>query len=73
MFVFKNQRLEDVMRMLARWYSMEVRYRQESVKDLRLSANLGRYEHVDTLLQVIELVNKIKIERRENVVFLDWK
>lgn len=73
MFVFKNQRLEDVMRMLARWYSMEIRYRQESVKDLRLSANLGRYEHVDTLLQVIELVNKIKIERRENVVFLDWK
>ncbi len=73
MFVFKNQRLEDVMRMLARWYSMEVRYKRESVKDLRLSANLGRYEHVDTLLQIIELVNKIKIERRENVILLDWK
>lgn len=73
MFVFKNQRLEEVMDMLARWYSVKVIYIHDSVKDLRLSANLGRYEHIDTLLQLIEAMNKIKIEREENVVILSWK
>lgn len=73
MFVFKNQRLEDVMEMLARWYSVEVFYVNPSVKDLRLSANLGRYEHIDSLLQIIQQVNKIKIERRGSVITLDWK
>lgn len=73
MFVFKNQRLEDVMEMLARWYSVEVFYVNPSVKDLRLSANLGRYEHIDSLLQIIQEVNKIKMERRGSVITLDWK
>lgn len=73
MFVFRNQRLEDVMEMLARWYSVEVFYVTPSVKDLRLSANLGRYEHIDSLLQIIQEVNKIKIERRGSVITLDWK
>lgn len=73
MFVFRNERLEEVMSMLARWYTLEVVYRNESVKDLRLSANLGRYEHIDSLLQIIQAVDKLRIERQENVVILDWK
>lgn len=73
MFVFKNQRLEEVMNELARWYSVKVTYIHHSVKNLRLSANLGRYEHIDTLLQIIEAINKIKVERKGDVVMLDWK
>lgn len=73
MFVFRNQRLEEVMEQLARWYSIKVFYLQASVKDLRLSANLGRYEHIDNLLQIIQAVDKIQVERKGNVVTLDWK
>lgn len=73
MFVFRNQRLEEVMNMLARWYSIDVFYVDSTVKDLRLSANLGRYEHIDSLLQIIQAVNKVKIERKGNMVLLDWK
>lgn len=68
MFVFKNQRLEDVMTMLARWYSVEVFYIGESVKDIRLSANLGRYEHIDKILDIIQETNKIGFSRKGNVV-----
>ena len=70
MFVFKNQRLEDVMTMLARWYSVDVFYIGESVKDIRLSANLGRYEHIDTILDMIQIIRSpvscVKKRLRQN-------
>ena len=68
MFVFKSQRLEEVMTMLARWYSVDVFYVGESVKDIRLSAYLGRYEHIDSVLDVIRATNKIDFVRKGNVV-----
>lgn len=73
MFVFKNQRLEEVMNTLARWYSLEVFYANASLKDLRLSANLGRYEHVDSLLNVIRAMDKVSIERKGDVVIVSNK
>lgn len=73
MFVFKNQRLEEVMGTLARWYSLEVFYANASLKDLRLSANLGRYEHVDSLLNVIRAMDKVNIERKGDVVIVNNK
>ncbi|MEI3153943.1 MAG: FecR domain-containing protein [Odoribacter sp.] len=73
MFVFRNQRLEEVMNTLARWYSIEVFYKEPAVKDLRLSANLGRYEHIDTLLRVIKAMDKIDMERKDNIVIISQK
>lgn len=73
MFVFKNERLEEVMNTLARWYTVEVFYTSTSVKDLRLSANLGRYEHIDSLLDVIRAMDKVNIERKGNVVTISRK
>lgn len=70
MFVFKNQRLEDVMTMLARWYSVDVFYMSESVKDIRLSANLKRYDNIDSTLDVIQGTNKIDFMRNDNVVIV---
>ncbi len=69
-FVFKNQRLEDIMNTLARWYTVEVFYSDHSAKDLRISANLGRYDHIDSLLQVIIALYKAKIERKDRVLII---
>ncbi len=69
-FVFKNQRLEDIMNTLARWYTVEVFYSHQSAKDLRISANLGRYDHIDSLLQVINATDKVEIERKDRVLII---
>lgn len=73
MFVFKNQRLEEVMNTLSRWYTIEVFYIGETVKDLRVSAHLGRYEHIDSLLEVIRAMDKVNVERKGNVVTVSRK
>lgn len=70
MFVFKNQRLEEIMNILSRWYTIDVIYVNESLKDLRISAHLGRYEHIDSLLDVLRAMEKVNIERKRNVVIV---
>lgn len=68
MFVFRKQRLEEVMNTLSRWYGIEVFYIGSTVKDLRVSANLGRYEHIDAILRIIGAMDKVNAERKGNVV-----
>ncbi len=73
MFVFKKQQLEDVMNTLARWYGMEIFYTTESVKDLRISAHLGRYEHIDSVLNLLRAMDKISVERKGKTVIIGRK
>lgn len=73
MFVFKRQRLEEVMNALARWYTIDVCYTDESVKDLRISANLGRYEHIDSVLDLLRTVDKVNVERKGKTVTIGRK
>lgn len=73
LFVFRNVRLEEVMTVLARWYPIEVFYASPSVKDLKLSANLGRYENIDTIVAIIQAMDKINVVRKGNTIMIDWK
>ena len=73
MFVFRKQRLEEVMNTLARWYDIEVFYSGADVRDLRLSANLGRYDHIDTILELIRAMDKVVVDRKGNVITFSWK
>ncbi len=72
MFVFRKQRLEDVMNTLARWYTIDVFYTGEAVKDLRISANLGRYEHIDSLLELLRAI-EVDAERKGKTVIIGRK
>ncbi len=73
MFVFKKQRLEDVMNTLSRWYTVDVFYANESVKDLRISAHLGRYEHIDSVLELLCAMDKVNVKRKGKTVIIDRK
>lgn len=68
MFVFRNQRMEEVMNDLARWYKMTVFYSSSEVKDIHISANLGRYENIDDLLEIINESGKVVAIRKENTI-----
>ena len=53
------------MNTLARWYDIEVFYSGADVRDLRLSANLGRYDHIDTILGLIRAMDKVVVQKRQ--------
>lgn len=59
-FVFEDESLQDIMKRLSRWYNVEVIFLNDSVKDLKFSGDLTRYEKIDQILELIELTQKVK-------------
>lgn len=59
---FKDQRLEDIMKTLSRWYDMEVVYRNERIKDFRFGCHLDRYEEIAPFVQLLEETEKVHAE-----------
>ncbi len=68
MFVFRNQRLEDVMNDLARWYNMTIFYSTAEAKEIRISTNLNRYKNIDDLLEIINESGKVVVARKDNTI-----
>jgi len=66
--VFKDERLEDIMDVLARWYSIDVFYLNPSVKELRFGGSLNKYESISPILEVFELTNKVKYRINGNSI-----
>lgn len=53
MFVFKGERLEDIMKELSRWYNVDVQFLTPSLKDICFSGNIERYQTIDEMLEII--------------------
>lgn len=61
-FVFKDERLEDILLAVSRWYDVEIFYTKQELKEERYSISMTRYENVLNLLEHIELAESIKFE-----------
>lgn len=62
-FVFRNERLEDVMRTLAHWYKVEYHFMDEASKDVRIGARFGRYNDMTPIIEMLretELVDVLQ-------------
>lgn len=70
-FVFKNESLESIMEKLSLWYDLEVFYKREAVKDVRLSGIMERYRDVNELLRFFEKSSDLRFSVKENTVFVE--
>ena len=68
MFRFRDVRLEEIMRVVERWYDMTVMYEDASVKDLCFGFNMSRHETIEPLLDIFELNGKIKISKEGKIL-----
>ena len=51
---FEDERLEDIMIQLRRWYNIEVDFESPALRDIRFTGNLDRYGDIRILLDKIE-------------------
>ena len=58
-FLFKNQRLEDIMIELARWYDLKVFYTNPSVKEFRFGGHFNRTSEISSIMEMFELTHKV--------------
>jgi ferric-dicitrate binding protein FerR (iron transport regulator) len=69
-FRFENQRLEDITNRLSRWYSCEVVYNDNSLRDLKFTGVAKKNEPIDHLLNLISLLKDVDYDVKDGVVFI---
>ncbi|MCT4590442.1 MAG: DUF4974 domain-containing protein [Carboxylicivirga sp.] len=68
--VFKDERLDEILSTLSRWYDVSIFYPEPSLKNLRFSLSTNRYDNISTLLDQMELTKKIDFEVIGNAVIV---
>ena len=69
-FLFEDERLEDILNELARWYNVNVFFENSSVREKRFSVDMPRHESFEEVLRLIEQTRSIQIEIEGNNVFV---
>lgn len=72
-FIFKGDRLEDIMVVLGRWYDFEVVYEAEELKDIAFVGKLKRTESIDPILDVLRTTQKIKVRIKDKQIIFSKK
>ena len=69
-FLFEDERLEDILNELARWYDVNIFFENSSVREERFSVDMPRHESFEEVLRLIEQTRSIQIEIEGNNVFV---
>lgn len=69
-FLFKNERLEDMMIYLARWYGFEYRFIDEYAKDVQIGANLDRYDNMGPIVEMLKRTGLVNITQVDNMFYI---
>lgn len=67
---FRDRRLEDIMKILSRWYNIEVDYADERLKNKRFGCYVNRYEEIAPFLDLLEATENIYVRINGNTITL---
>lgn len=70
-FVFNNEKLEDIMVRLSRWYNVEIFFQNNESKSIRFSGDLARYDDFNSILEMIEMTDKVKFTIKNRNVLVN--
>lgn len=70
-FIFSDDCLEEVMKKITLWYDCEVVFTDRSLKDMRLSGNMRRYDSVEKFLHYLEITTGAKFVVKGRTIFVE--
>lgn len=70
-FVFDDEVLDGIIRKLERWYDVQFFIRNASVRELRFTGNLPKYENLDKVLKKLELATHIHFMQKGRTVVVE--
>tara|TARA_R110002049_G_scaffold33017_6_gene109019 strand:- start:4012 stop:5169 length:1158 start_codon:yes stop_codon:yes gene_type:complete len=56
-FIFQHKPLEEIMKVLSRWYDVEIEFQNESLKDIKFVGELSKYQKLEDILLLIKNTN----------------
>ena len=71
-FLFKNQSLEKIMDIMARWYDVSVEFQDESIRNLHFTGDIKRHANFSIILKALtSSVNvNYRLEGRELILYM---
>lgn len=70
-FVFENEPLEDVMRMLERWYDVKIVIMDRRLSEVHFTGNLPKYQDLSKVLHMLELTSRLTFSLNGNTVIVN--
>lgn len=67
-FLFRNERLEDIVKTLARWYNFEYEFINENIKNIRIGAYFERYKSMQPILNMLKKTELVDISVEDKVI-----
>ena len=73
LFKFEEERLEDIMETLSRWYDMDVFFHNDALRNTLFTGDLRRYDNIDEHLRMLEMTTNVAFDVRGKAVFVRYK
>lgn len=70
-FVFHNESLENIMTKLSLWYNVDIQFRTDGAKGLKLSGEMTRSSQIYDILYFLEKTSNIKFTIKENAIIVN--
>ena len=67
-FRFKSESIQEIMTKLSRWYTIDVFYMNEAVKNYHFTGYLPRYAKIADVLELLSLTTNIKFDVKGRTV-----
>ncbi|MGV6831990.1 MAG: FecR family protein [bacterium] len=67
-FIFNRQPLSEIMKTLSRWYTIEVKFENDTSKEIKFSGVLDRNKHLFELLKNFESTGEVSFELDKNKI-----
>ena len=69
-FIARDERLEDILRRLGRWYDFQVVYTHPRLKDMRFHIHCERYEKVMDILERVQETYGIRFMEHNGTIYV---
>ncbi|MEM9143212.1 MAG: FecR family protein [Bacteroidota bacterium] len=67
-FSFEDKPLEDIMKVLSRWYDVEVVYANDRIKKMKFNGVFRKSQRIDDILMIIENTNEVDYDINEKTI-----
>lgn len=67
-FVFNEEKLEEIMRKISRWYDVEVIFQNDEMKTEAYVGIVSRFEDIDKVLKKLEQIGSAQFSRKGNTI-----
>ncbi|MGL5682895.1 MAG: FecR family protein [Marinifilaceae bacterium] len=67
-YVFRDKRLEDIVKDLSRWYDISVFFQYSDMRDICFTGSVKRYATIDQFLEALKRTENLEYKKEGNVI-----